>query len=362
MRRIALVAVVVVLCAVPLGTLSAVQEDGYTLIASGLDGPLGMAFDADGSLWVSTYGVIDPGTTIVRVALDGTVAPFADGLQNPSGLAVDSGGTLYVSDERNSVFHVSDTGAVSLYISGEQVALQNPVALAFDAADNLYVLNGAGYVSKFDTNRKLIRLRFASGFSAPQAIAIDAAGTLYVSDSTGVIYAIDAETGAITGQVSTGYAGTEGGLAVDGAGTLYMADRARNVVIRVTDQEVTTCVSGIWQPRGLVLDGEGRLYITSFMVGLVFRVDGCGVSIDSRAYEPYLNTCTVRANAGANLRAGPATSFPVTGTLERRELRSADQRTVASDGFVWWHLVNGGWVRGDLVAPRGSCGHLPPLQ
>lgn len=359
MRWLAAVVGIVVLV-VPGAAGLAFQGSSFTVIASGLEGPFGMALDGEGNLFVTNAD----GTTISKIAPDGTASTFASRFDQPSGLAMDSRGMLYVSDRRNNVYFLTPSGGISPYISGEQVPLQNPVALAFDAADNLYVVNAAGYVSKFDSNRQVVKLRFAGGFTTPQAVAVyDATGTVFVSDSTGTIYGLDMTTGAVTRTIHTGHAGTEGGLVVDPAGNLYLADQAANVVLKINTatERVTTCISGIWQPRGLLLDNRGHVYVTSYMMGLIFQVAGCGVTIDSSAYTPYLLSCTVRARANSNLRAGPGTGFPVVGTIARREERAVDSRAVAPDGYVWWHLTDDSWIRGDLVTLRGACRRLPDL-
>jgi glucose/arabinose dehydrogenase len=60
-------------------------------------GPVGLAFDSAGNLFVSTEG--DPGNdTILEFTPDGTESTFATGLSNPRGLAFDRLGNLFVAE------------------------------------------------------------------------------------------------------------------------------------------------------------------------------------------------------------------------------------------------------------------------
>ena len=60
-------------------------------------GPLGLALDSIGNLFVSTEG--DPGNdTILMFTPDGMESTFAPGLTNPRGLAFDASGNLFVAE------------------------------------------------------------------------------------------------------------------------------------------------------------------------------------------------------------------------------------------------------------------------
>jgi DNA-binding beta-propeller fold protein YncE len=60
-------------------------------------GPVGLAFDGTGNLFVSTEG--DPGNdTILEFTPSGMESTFATGLNNPRGLAFDSFGNLFVAE------------------------------------------------------------------------------------------------------------------------------------------------------------------------------------------------------------------------------------------------------------------------
>ncbi|MEW6579899.1 MAG: SH3 domain-containing protein [Chloroflexota bacterium] len=60
-------------------------------------------------------------------------------------------------------------------------------------------------------------------------------------------------------------------------------------------------------------------------------------------------TCTLTVRwTEANIRAGPGTSFAITGKLALGQTVSADGWATGAEGFTWWRLVGGGWARGDI--------------
>ncbi len=67
-------------------------------------------------------------------------------------------------------------------------------------------------------------------------------------------------------------------------------------------------------------------------------------------------TCLVHAPLDINLREGPGTDFPVVRVLSQEQtIQVSAQGTVGADGFTWWHLTTGEWVRSDVVGPLRDC-------
>src|SRR5438477_1205645 len=70
-------------------------------VASGLNGPYGLAVDGSGNLFEADQG----SNTIFKFTPDGTESPFATGLNHPTGLAFDSSGNLFEADQfSNTIF------------------------------------------------------------------------------------------------------------------------------------------------------------------------------------------------------------------------------------------------------------------
>lgn len=68
--------------------------------------------------------------------------------------------------------------------------------------------------------------------------------------------------------------------------------------------------------------------------------------------------CTLTGN-GVNLRSGPGTNFNAVGTLAAGSSVTAVGQATGADGFVWFNLDNGNWVRSDVVTAEGDCSNLP---
>lgn len=117
-----------------------VHRDGLVeTAASGLRGPIDMAFDKDGNMIVvETVG------SLVRVSPDGTVQRFANLSRLPNGIAVGPDGHYYVthygaSGSGRRIDRVSPDGAVSTF--AENGSIQTPIGLAFDESGLLYSTN-----------------------------------------------------------------------------------------------------------------------------------------------------------------------------------------------------------------------------
>ena len=72
-----------------------------TIFASGLHGPVGLAFDSAGNLFVTAGGDIVVNNTgkVYKFTPGGARTTFASGFTSPVSLAFDSTGNLFVADE-----------------------------------------------------------------------------------------------------------------------------------------------------------------------------------------------------------------------------------------------------------------------
>jgi streptogramin lyase len=173
-----------------------------------LEGPLGLAFDAEGALWVSGYH----SNTIVKygpaqLAASGSPAPqvvlsgSGTVLAAPCGLAFDSGGALWVANLANGTVvkfapaQLATSGAPVPEVSLSSTAghLAGAYALAFDAQDNLWVSPlSSDSIVRFDADQLV-----ASGAPVPSArvtdfgisrgLAFDHSGDLWVHRRAGAV-------------------------------------------------------------------------------------------------------------------------------------------------------------------------------
>lgn len=74
------------------------------------------------------------------------------------------------------------------------------------------------------------------------------------------------------------------------------------------------------------------------------------------------DACTVQAINTVNLRGGPGTHYPQQGQLPAGQTASPAGQVQGSDGFRWWQLDGGAWLRGDLVTMAGACEAVPTVE
>jgi hypothetical protein len=93
-------------------------------------------------------------------------------------------------------------------------------------------------------------------------------------------------------------------------------------------------------------------------VGGAVVVGPLELMVEAMAEDMTAAACTV-AGDGVNLRRGPGTDFGVAGTLSAGDAPAVTGQAQGADGFVWWNLDNGNWVRSDVVTEDGPCDSVP---
>ncbi|MEO1229346.1 MAG: hypothetical protein AAFZ18_10605 [Myxococcota bacterium] len=124
-----------------------IAPSGQTqVVAEGLAGPIDMAEDDQGRIYVTTF--LD--ASVYRVDPDGTVTRFAQVLPFPSGIVRDGQGNLLVAHygvtdpltglgTGDTILRIDPQGVVSTFASGGLLAA--PVGLALDPLGTLYAGN-----------------------------------------------------------------------------------------------------------------------------------------------------------------------------------------------------------------------------
>ncbi|MBT3154582.1 hypothetical protein HTV45_27545 [Streptomyces sp. CHD11] len=302
--------------------------------SSYFDGPVGVVFAPDGTLYVSEESShrvrkVTPDGRMFMVAGngyegsegDGKRAPYAK-LSSPQGLALDAEGNLYIA-EGSRVRKVTPEGEISTAVGG----LGGPRGLVFDAAGDLYISEydkhrvrkvnlETGEITTVAGNEDLgggfsgdNRPAVAASLKHPGALCVDDAGNMYIADcGNNRVRKVD-RNGIITtfaggGEEhhSDGKSATQAklcpsgfsGLVRDIDGSLYIADTFYNRVRKVDRNGIITTFAGTgnnkatpgtgdggqavlaeldW-PRGLAFDRYGNLYIADDDNNRVRRVEG----------------------------------------------------------------------------------------
>lgn len=250
--------------------------DGQPAAGGRFSGPAGIALDSSNNLYIVDLNnqrirKIAPGGNISTVAGNGTADFKGDGaaatsatLNFPSGVAVDGGGNVYIADKNNArIRKVVSSGTISS-VAGN--------------GTNSYGGDGA--------------LAPSAQLNVPSAVARDAAGNLFIADTGNHRIRRVNVDGAISTYAGNGTAGFGGdgaaasaaqlnnpsGLVIDGDGNLYLADTGNHRVRRITPGGTISSVAGtgtagnagdggaatsaqLSYPSGLAIDTAGNVYV-----------------------------------------------------------------------------------------------------
>ena len=343
----------------------AFSGDGGAATSAGMS-PAGVAVDSAGNLYLTDSNrvrEVNHATGVITTVAGGGTS-LGDGgpataasLNGPVGIALDSAGNLYIADERNNrirevnastrIITTVAGGGTSLGDNGPATAatLWLPAGIAVDSAGDLFIADGGNSrVREVQVSSHVITTVAGNGnwvFSgdggeatsagfAPAGVTVDSVGNLFIADSANNrIREVTASTNLIStvaGNGSTNYGG-DGGLAslavisgpqsiaVDSLGNLYIGDTANNRVRKINlSSDLITTVAGngsngyssdgaqataayMSQPDGVAVDSAGNLYIADYGNELIRMVN---------ASTGILTTIAGNSTAGFGGDGGPA--------------------------------------------------------
>lgn len=236
---------------------------------------------AAGDLFVSINGSAGNGAgAIYQYAPDGTQTMFAYGLDQPRGLGFDSAGNLFVATnfcDENSWCHPT---IVKITPDGRQTTFATipdsffAEGLAIDRSDNVFVMaispsNDASIIFKIAPNGGRGSFGFVPGHGFD--LAFDRAGNLFAADVTGqTIYkfSTDGERTVFVGpEAFTKPETGPFGLTFDPSGNLFvstaMYPNTADAILKFNAKGLKrTFVSGLPNPRDLIFDGTGKLFVS----------------------------------------------------------------------------------------------------
>ena len=213
-------------------------------------------------------------------------------LSTLNGVAFDTDGTLWVTSQIDSQLVAFSPAALAkggstvatTVIRTHEGSLSEPTALAFDSQHRLWVANaGNGTIARFD------REQLSAGGSptpsvvisnngSPIGLAFDAAGSLWVSDihkhrlegySADQIAASGAPTPHVLIGISSAAFTTPAGLAFDSHGNLWVINSANQTVVSFGADQLA--VSGAPVPHIVLSSNAGSLSVPA---GLAFDAQG----------------------------------------------------------------------------------------
>ncbi len=181
------------------------------------------AVDTFGNIYATFSGSRGQKTpvSVYKIDLNYAPKPFASEIMNATGLAFDKDGTLYVSSRYDgTVYQVTASGTMSVFVEGMGVA----TGIAFDPDENLYVGDRSGTIFKISRSRQIYVFATLESSIAAYHFAFGNDGYLYVTGPTtssfDSVYRVSP-----AGEVETYYRGLgrPQGMAFDAEGRLYVA-------------------------------------------------------------------------------------------------------------------------------------------
>ncbi len=340
-----------------------------------LGGPIGVAVDSAGSLYIADANRVRKVSHGVITTVAGTGTPGYNGdnipattaqLNAPQGVAVDSAGNLYIADAGNNRVRKVSHGVITTVagtgengydrdsIPATTAQLDGPTGVAVDSAGNLYIADGS-YIREV-SNGVITTVAGTGGWlydgddipattaqlSAPQGVAVDSAGNLYIADLLNHRIR-KVSNGMITTVAGTGTPGCNGdnipaataqlsfphGVAVDSAGNLYIADECH--LIRKVSNGVITTVAGtgapgyngdnipattaqLNAPHGVAVDPAGDVYVAdsgNLLVRVLVPSAAPGCTYSVSTSD--LGVAAAGGTSTLQIHTGPSCSWTISG-------------------------------------------------
>jgi streptogramin lyase len=256
---------------------------GVTFSGGGLNnGPIGIAIDGSGNVWVSANTFSGGGSLSEFSSLGAAISPSTGytggGLDDPVLLAIDNSGEIWATNgDGSSLSKFSASGAAisssTGYIGG---GLHDPTGVAIDGSGNVWAASSSGAsLSEFSASGTAISS--STGYTVgnlnrPYGVAIDGTGSIWVANAGGnSLSEFNSSGTAISG--STGYTG--GGLndplvlAIDGSENVWIANYFGNSLSEFNSTGTIISSSagytggGLNGPFDIAIDGAENIWVAN---------------------------------------------------------------------------------------------------
>ena len=286
----------------------------FTVPASGLKSPDGVAVDGAGNVFIADYN----NSRVVKIAPSGAQTTVGSGLSNPDGVAVDGAGDVFIADfGNNRVVEVTPSG-VQTTVAGTGAT---PTGVAVDAAGDVFTAAyGEQEVLETPagcTSSSCVKLVWGSAGGTtvllPLGVAVDKAGDVFfpvTGTSAGVIKQAPPYNTGVWSFIGSGLSGPTG-VAVDAAGDLFIADTGNNRIVELSGNDTvqsTVASSALTNPNGVAVDAAGDVLVTEGSANLAVEVQREAVNFG------YVNVCPAGQTGPAPCKESLTLNYLANGT------------------------------------------------
>ncbi len=289
------------------GVASRFSPIGSPTFASGITGfglseSYGLAIDTSDNVWITdeaSPSTVNGGFGAVTVLsssgqpLSGTTGFASGGLNYPLAVALDPNGTAWVVDYGNS--HLTQFNISGQPLSGTTGFFSNlfafPVAIALDASHNAWIANmGGNSVTRVSSNGQ--QFTDFPCCNSPSGLALDASGNVWVANYLGDSISELSSSGTV---ISSGYKGGgllhPQGIAIDGAGDVWVTNFRGNSISELAGAgsphpgQILSPAAG-WAPTptslqtfALAIDSSGNIWSTNFAANSLTEIVGLAAPV-----------------------------------------------------------------------------------
>jgi streptogramin lyase len=259
-----------------------------SLTGGGLNGPVNLAVDGNGDIWVANSG----GNSVIELSPNGEPLSGGSGFavgSIPYAVAIDANGNAWVSNH--------DDGNLTILSPAGQPILGSPITA--DGLDGPYGIaispDGDAWVASSDS--KVIRfsdmgVMLGSNVSSPSAhitkgIAIDGLGNVFATNVGDNVIAAFSSNGTPIGPFSNGSLNAPEGVAIDINNNLWVANSGANSLIKFTEGNTISSAAftggGLHSPTGIAIDASGNVWVANANSTAISEFSGAGTALSPSA-------------------------------------------------------------------------------